>query len=199
MSQYDPNAGQRRRRAARRGEQAQQEPSMNAPQPMPGKPAASYVGQQPPVQPQGNWTLPPNPGMQPSSAPGWQNTSYPSGYGYYPSQGQRPSQGVPAQAQSAPPYQPQQSPSMGQGYQQPVGRGWSQPYPPIQNQQNRMQGGYAPAAWNGTGYSPAGDEPPREVSARKPRRLSSLLKLIAAGAVLVAAIVLVVTLMQREN
>lgn len=199
MSNYDPNAGHRRRRASRNGEQAQQEPSMNAPQPMPGKPAASYVGQQPPVRAQANWNPPTNPNMPTASQQGWQNTAYPQGYGYYPSQTQRPSQGIPMQAQSAPVYPNPQNPPMAQGgYQQPVGRGWSQPYPPVANQQSRMQGAYAPAAWNGTGYSPAGNEPPRKASAPKPRG-RNLLKLIAAGAVLIAAIVLVVSLMQREN
>lgn len=196
MSNYDPNAGQRRRRAARNGDTPQQEPSMKAPMPMPGKPAASYVSQQP--QPQANWH-PPG-GQEPSAAPqGWQTNRYPQGYGY-PVQGQRPSQGVPAQAQSAPSYRSMQNqPGMqgGSPYQQPTGRGWSQPYPQAQNPQNPWQGGYAPAAWNGTGYSPVGDgQPPRQAP---PRRRTGLLKLIAAAGVLTAAIVLVVALFLREN
>lgn len=194
---------------------------MNAPLPMPGKPAATYVGQQP-TQSQATWN-PPQPQGMPATAPnGWQNPQYPQGYGYYPGQAQRPSQGIPAQAQASQHYlggqmqgvqggQGMQGSQHGQGmqgnqfpYQQPVGRGWSQPYPPVQNQQsqqNRWQGGYAPAAWNGTGYSPAGDDsPPQRNSKAKPSRgRANLFKLIAAAGVLVVAVVLVVALILREN
>lgn len=207
MSNYDQNAGQRRRRAARNGEKKQQEPSMHAPMPMPGKPAASYVGQQQPTQPQANWN-PQRTQANPAAPNVWQTNRYPQGYGSYPVQGQRPSQGVPTQAQAAPSYRSPQSPQGAQGvqqgtpyYQQPAGRGWSQPYPPVQSPQNPWNGGYAPAAWNGTGYSPMGAEnpPQRGKGTKPPHGRANLLKLIAAGGVLVAAIVLVVALFLREN
>lgn len=182
MSSYDPNAGQRRRRTDRRADPMQPEPSMSAPSPMPGRPAATYVKPQPaPTQPQAAWEpqrAEPHPqpvqhknaykmnqpmnqqtNPQMDQQRGW-HASYPQGYGYYANQPQ-PSQGVPAQAGqtyggwqgSAYPQQPMYAQSMNQ---QP-GRGWSQQ--PANQPQNGWQGGYTPAPWNGNGYTHMYEEP----------------------------------------
>ena len=139
MRHYDPNDKNRRNKPQDMNPM-QPEPSMSAPSPMPGRPAATYVKpEQPPPQAT------------------WQQQSYmpPSGGQY---QQAKPSQGIPGG--QLPPqqyswqqgYQPPQQ-SYPQGYQPPAGRGWTQPYP-VQPQQNQAwQGSQQASPWTG-GYTP---------------------------------------------
>ncbi len=139
MRHYDPNDKNRRNKPQDMNTM-QPEPSMSAPSPMPGRPAATYVKLE-----------------QPAPQTGWQQQSYmpPSGGQY---QQAKPSQGIPGG--QLPPqqyswqqgYQPPQQ-SYPQGYQQPAGRGWTQPYP-VQPQQNQAwQGSQQASPWTG-GYTP---------------------------------------------
>lgn len=216
MSNQEPNAGVRRRRADRYADPMQSEPSMSAPSPMPGKPAASYVKQQPAeLQPQADWN-PPQEQQSYASAQSWSNARYPvqQSYANYPAQSYPPpSQGVPAQASSQQygawqqGYQPVQQ-GWQQPYQQPVGRGWSQPYP-AQNQQsqNQWQGGYNAAQWSGNGYTPAYEEQPVQGSfdggddgsgGKAPISRGTWIKIIAAAA-LVLVVVLAVSLISGQR
>ena len=149
MNPYDPNE-----------KRMQQEPSMSAPSPMPGRPAASYVKPEQPVS-QATW-------QPPQQQQSWQQTQPTAQQGYMPPPGYQyrastPSQGIPGG--QLPPqqygwqqsYQPPQQ-SYNQGYQQPTGRGWTQPYP-VQPQQNQQwQGGYQAGPWSG-GYTPDYSQP----------------------------------------
>ncbi len=144
---------------------------------------------------------------------GW-NTQ-PQGYSGYPvQQGYQPppSQGIPGG--QLPPqqygwqqgYQPVQPQQQWQGYQQPTGRGWTAPYP-VQNQQSQQpwQGGYSAAPWGG-GYAPgSGEAPGRSTHGGHGGNGGSqvdyraLLKLLAAAAVILFAVVAVVNLVSRKN
>lgn len=166
MSPYSPNEGKRRTKRQPKVKSA--EPSMSAPQPMPGKPAATYSKPPKPQQTgrQGSWQTAPRPqSQQPSQqnyqqpAPGW-NSQYPVQHSYqeysqmsYPQRG--PSQGIPGgqlpqQQYSA--WQQGYAPNTSQqlGTQQPSGRGWSQNYPvqPPAPVQHRQQGHSQPQQQN---------------------------------------------------
>lgn len=191
MAPYDPNEGDRRRNPA--------EPSMSAPSPMPGKPAASYVKPQNAPTPQADWQPPDQ------SAPkmGWQSSQqYPMAQGYMPPPTQQryqagvPSQGIPGGQLPPQQYGWQQgyTPAPPQGYpqqyQQPSGRGWTQPYPSQQPQeQNAWQGGYSVNQWPGNGYTPANDQPPVQQEPRRPKALLDPNKLVYLG---VAAVILLI-------
>ena len=179
------------------------EPSMSAPSPMPGKPAATYVRQ--PGSAAQNW-------QQQPQQNGWSGAyQAQNGYqGYAPQQSypaRMPSQGIPGG--QLPPQQyggwQQAQQQSAQSYQQPAGRGWSQPYQPQQQNQNQngWQGGYTVNQWSGGGYAPVYDnligrdapaKPPK-----KPMQRSTLLKLIAAAVAVIIAIVVVVVLMLRQR
>ena len=211
MSTQDPKNG-KRRREERLTDPLQAEPSMHAPQPMPGRPAASYV-QPRQAAPGSNatWEPPANSyarqgwsGQQPVQQPR-QGYAAPATYHQ-----QAPSQGIPGgqlpprqygawQQGYVPPQQPQQT---------PPGRGWSQPYQPVrqQNQQgNGWQGGYTVNQWAGGGYAPAYENmlgPQEKKPAPKekhPLDRATILKLIAAAMAVVVAIVLVAGLMIRRH
>ena len=214
MSTQDPKNG-KQRRDGRLADPLQTEPSMSAPQPMPGKPAASYVQPrqsapasnaewQPPQQSytaaQQGWS-----GQQPRQS--YPNYSAQQGYAPPPSQG-IPGGQLPPRQYGA--WQQGFSPSASQqSYQQPVGRGWSQPYAsqPVQqpSPQSGWQNGYNTNQWNGNGYAPVLDnmlgtrETPRPPQKKHPMSRATILKLIAAAAALVVALVLVAGLMIRQN
>ena len=213
MSTYDPNAGDRRRRADRMADANPAEPSMSAPSPMPGKPAASYVKPQPeqPVS-QADWQPPQNAQVNWHSQQyqGLQSYVPPIQQGYAPSaqQGyhqQNPSQGIPGG--QLPPQQygwrqgyvpPQPPQGYQQPYQQPTGRGWSQPYS-NQPQQSGWQGGYQVNQWPGGGYIPEYDqqpETPADPNGQSPKWQMPLLTpkmLIALAAIAVVLVVILVT------
>ncbi len=207
MRNQDPNAGMRRRRAERYVDPMQSEPSMSAPSPMPGKPAASYVKpQQPAPQSQADW----NPPQEQASA-AWSSGQYQPNpqYGNYPQQSYTlPSQGIPPQAPQQygawqQGYSPAPQQSWSQPYQPPTGRGWTQPYPvQQQQQQSTWQGGYTVNQWNGNGYIPVYEETPvqggsGDGGSGKPG--VGRIKLIAAAAAVVIALVLVVGLFVRQG
>lgn len=191
MAPYDPNEGDRRRNPA--------EPSMSAPSPMPGKPAASYVRPQNAPTPQADWQPPDQ------SAPkmGWQSSQqYPMAQGYMPPPTQQryqagvPSQGIPGGQLPPQQYGWQQgyTPAPPQGYpqqyQQPSGRGWTQTYPSQQPQeQNAWQGGYNVNQWPGNGYTPTYDQPPVQQEPQRPKALLDPNKLVYLG---VAAVILLI-------
>ena len=229
MNNQNPNEGARRRRVDRYADPMQNEPSMSAPSPMPGKPAASYVKPQPAeLQPQAEW----NPPQESKTYPvqnQWNNQRYPAqqGYANYPVQSYpAPSQGVPAQVPPAQygawqqGYQPVQQ-TYQQPYQQPSGRGWNQPYP-AQNQssQNQWQGGYTVNQWNGNGYSPVYEESVQDSfgggsgggngggndegghsgdEGKQPISRENLIKLIAAIAAVVIVVVLAVGMVSHQS
>ncbi len=217
MSTYNPNEGKRKTKRQPKIKPA--EPSMSAPQPMPGKPAASYVKpQSPPPSQQATWQTPQHP------AQGWSG-QYPAQQNYqnyqqtYPQRA--PSQGIPGgqlPQQQYGAWQQGYAPSPSQhAYQQPTGRGWSQAYPPQQpvqpqNQpqsqpqsQNGWQGGYTVNQWAGGGYAPAYEnmlgpqEPVRPPKEKRSLDRPTLVKLIAAAAAVVVAIVLVAGLLIRKS
>ena len=191
MAPYDPNEGDRRRNPA--------EPSMSAPSPMPGKPAASYVKPQNAPTPQADWQPP----DQAAPKMGWQSSQqYPMAQGYMPPPTQQryqagvPSQGIPGGQLPPQQYGWQQgyTPAPPQGYpqqyQQPSGRGWTQPYPSQQPQeQNAWQGGYSVNQWPGNGYTPANDQPPVQQEPQRPKALLDPNKLVYLG---VAAVILLI-------
>ncbi|MBR6668394.1 MAG: VanW family protein [Clostridia bacterium] len=200
MCPYDPNQDDYRR--ADGGSM----PSMSAPAPMPGKPAASYAKPQ-----------------QPASQTDWQSAQHQSGWAQQQYQGSqncmpppqqryqqaRPSQGIPGG--QVPPQQfgwqqgyiPQPPQQGYDQYQQPTGRGWSQPYPQ-QPQGSSWQGGYNAAQWLPNGYTPDYQPPVEEKPAGggtggfklPPRMLAAI---IAAAAVLVLILVLVGNSIGRQN
>jgi len=218
MKYHQTDDNNRRRRGKHAADPLLGNPSMSAPSPMPGKPAASYVKPQT-AEPasQADW----NP---PGKAPSWSGSQYPVHQGYQPVQQSYPppSQGIPGgqlPTQQYSGWQQGYSPAQQNypAYQQPTGRGWSQPYP-VQNQgQNNWQGGYTVNQWNGSnGYAPVYEDvsghgggngsggghtgngaPPS--GGKKSMSTASLLKLIAAAAVLVVAVVLVVSLIGHKN
>ncbi len=217
MNRHDPN-GKDRRDANAFAAFDPSVPSMSAPSPMPGKPAASYVRpQQPEAKPQVQWQPPQE---QPHAQSGWSG-SYPVQQGYVPPAyvPQSPSQGIPGG--QVPPRQyggwhqgytpdPVQQ-GWSQPYQQPTGRGWSQPYSDQNQSQNSWQGGYAVGQWSGSGYTPDYEEPAAQMAQpaiktngngpQPPLKWSRTLviKLAAAAAVLVIAVVLVVNLISRQS
>lgn len=213
MSNYDPNEGGRRRRADRYSDPMQAEPSMSAPSPMPGKPAASYVKPQAAPQPQADWNPPQE--QYPAAAQNWSSAQYPvqQGYQSYPVQSYpQPSQGVPAQANQQygawqQGYSPNQQGWSQQPYQAPAGRGWTQPYPAQNQSQNTWQGGYSSAAWNGNGYTPTYEDAPAQggnsggggSGGKQPMSRSTLIKLIAAGAAVLAALILVLSVVGHNQ
>ena len=154
-------------------------------------------------QPQGQYAY----GSQPVSQ-GWQPSaqSYPG----YPQGYQHPSQGVPGGQLPPPQYgawqqQGYQQPGQPQGYpmyQQPSGRGWTQPYP-VQNQQSPWQGGYQVNRWHdnppGRGAPPAGGGYGGSGGGRRPQPRSPILKLIAAAVVVVIAVSVIVGVISRQN
>jgi len=182
------------------------EPSMSAPSPMPGKPAASYVKQTAAAQPSQTDWQPPQLRYVPQ-AQGWTGNQppvqgYPVQQGYQPP----PVQGIPGG-------QPQptgswQQPSWNQPYQAPTGRGWTQPYP-AQQPQRDWQGGYTVGQWPGNGYAPGFDAQPASQGGQEAQGNDSILpfgpatvvKLIAAAVVVIIAVVIGVRLFnaQREN
>ncbi len=205
------------------------EPSMSAPSPMPGKPATNYVKPPQPAQtpktaqnPQPQWQSQ----QQMPASSGWSG-QYPMNQGYAPppqgGYGQtQPSQGIPG-GQAPQPlqyggwqqgYTPSQQ-SWPQSYQ-PTGRGWSQPYPE-QGQHQNWQGGYSAGQWAGNGYAPAYETPVQEGSASgsagpmtagmqghsshasQPIDRSIILKLAAVASVVVAAVVLIVSLIGQQS
>ena len=210
MRPYDPNSDERRRRAEQAGTNPT-EPSMSAPSPMPGKPAASYVkpqNGQPVSQP--DW----QPQQDANAAMGWQAQGYmpppQQGYQGYPQgYGQTLSQGIPGG--QVPPQQyawqqgymppPQQGYPQG-GYQQPTGRGWTQPYPVQQPQEQTWQGGYTVNQWGG-GYTPVYDQPqgapPQGENPKPLLDVNMLVKLLSALAVIVIVVVLAVNIIGRSN
>lgn len=184
MKRNNPNEGQY-------DPMLQGEPSMSAPSPMPGKNTASYGAQQ-------GWSTPQQPVYN----------SYPTQQGYQPS----PSQGIPGgqlPPQQYGAWQQGYSPAPQQGWSQPyqpTGRGWTQPYPVQQEQpqQSAWQGGYTVNQWS--------EQPAQESyvhgmpgggnggsGGRTPISQGTILKLIAAAAVLVVALTLVLTLVSRQN
>ena len=226
MKYNQPDEKNRRRRAEHSADPLLGEPSMSAPSPMPGRPAASYVKPKSaePV-PQADWNPP-----QDQTTASWANNQYPVKQGYstvrqnYPP----PSQGIPGgqlPAQQYGGWQQGYSPAPQQQsyphYQQPSGRGWSQPYP-VQNQpQNNWQGGYNVNQWNGGngyvpgyenmsghgrggngsggGHSGAGKASGSAKGGKTPLGTGGIIKLIAAMAVLVAAVVLTVNFISQKN
>ena len=202
MATHDPNKS-KGRVPANIADPKAAEPSMSAPQPMPGKPAASYVKQQTaaPARP-ADW-------QPPQNSSGWSGAYPVQQYPAYPPQQsypvRTPSQGIPGgqlPPQQYSGWQQAQMPPQQQSYQTPPGRGWSQPYANQQNQ-NEWQGGYTVNQWSGGGYAPAyenmlGQEQPPKPP-RGPMSRSTILKLIAAAAAVVIAIVVVVGLMVRRN
>ncbi|MBQ3484930.1 MAG: VanW family protein [Clostridia bacterium] len=172
----------RNRRSERYAGEFVSEPSMSAPQPMPGKPAAT------PAVP-----------LQAPSADGSTGA-----FGYtqpYPAQQQagwqQPYGGVPVQQGWSQPYPVQQPVQQGwsQPYpvQQPAQQGWSQPYPVQQPVQQSWSQPYTPAGndWQPNGGSagqPAGN------GDGGGRKGNSKLKLILAAAGILAAIVAIVIL-----
>ncbi len=168
--------------------------------------AAQPVQQSQPIQPQ----YVPQPQTWNTQPQGY--SGYPVQQGYQPP----PSQGIPGGQlppqqygwqQGYPPVQPQQ---WQQGYQQPAGRGWTAPYP-VQNQQpQQWQGGYSAAPWAGA-YSPDYGQQPAGNSQGNPGgnggsngggsqvNCGALLKLLAAAAVILLAVVGVVNLISRQN
>ena len=193
MTTYDDGDNHRRTKANAAESAAQ--PSMSAPSPMPGKPAASYV---PPTQ---NQTY-----QQPRQTKPWGWSSQ------YPPQQPRqrvPSQGVPGgqvpQQQNA--WQQGYAPAPVQ-YQQPSGRGWTQPQPV----QQQWQGGYAVGPWQGNGYTPTQSVPQTggnggnggngsggAAGGKQPHDRTWLLKQLAAIAAILVALVLVVGLLVRKG
>ena len=232
MRTYDPNDGSnRRRRSDRYTDPIQAEPSMSAPSPMPGKPAASYA--KPPqaaAQSQTGWQSTPYQDERQAAAnqyrppaQGWKGQypaqqgypaqqSYPAPQGYPVQQGYQsaPSQGVPG-GQTPPQqygaWQQGYTPApVQQGYQQPTGRGWSQPSQNQGQSSNAWQGGYAVSQWNGNGYTPVYEEPSNRgghggggTGGKHPKDRKTLIKLIAAAAVIVFAVALVVNLIVRQQ
>ena len=157
MSPYNPNDQQRMQPKGL--DPMQPEPSMSAPSPMPGRPAATYVRPEQPAS-QATWQSPQQQSWSQPQSGVQQGYMPPPGYQYRQS---TPSQGIPGG--QLPPqqygwqqgYQPPQQ-SYPQGYQQPAGRGWTQPYP-VQPQQNQnWQGGYQPGPWS-SGYTPEYNQP----------------------------------------
>ena len=198
MTPYDPNQDDRRR--TERGGMNTSEPSMSAPAPMPGKPAASYVKPQQPVS-QADW-------QPPQDQPGWAQQQYSINQGYMPPPVQQgyqptPSQGIPGGQLPPQQYTWQQgytpAPPQG-GYQQPVGRGWTQPYPVQQQQEQSWQGGYNANQWPGNGYTPVYDQPPAPTE-RQPKALLDVNKLVylAVAAVVLLIVVLVVSRTVSSN
>lgn len=213
MSPFEPKEG--KRRTKRQPKVQAGEPSMSAPQPMPGKPAATYAKPPKPQQTgqHGSWQTPQQPYRQPP-VQGWSSQQQ---YQQYPAQGysqQSPSQGIPS---GLPPQQQYGSWQQGyapmpqQTYQQPTGRGWNQPYPqpqqPVQPRQaaqpqNSWQGGYTVNQWPGNGYTPVhGNANGSAEMPRTPRKNNHgmILKLIAAAMAIVVALVLVAGLMIRKK
>ena len=155
MNPYQPNDQQRMQPKGM--DPMQGEPSMNAPSPMPGRPAANYVKPEQPAS-QATW-----------QQQGWSQQQGGVQQGYMPPPGYQyrqstPSQGIPGG--QLPPqqygwqqsYQPPQQQGYPQGYQQPAGRGWTQPYPVQPKQNQQWQGGYQPGPWSG-GYTPDYNQP----------------------------------------
>ncbi len=143
------------------------EPSMSAPSPMPGKPAAQMHYQQPVRQQTGGWSTQPYPPQQ--------------GYGYAQQPYQQSGQGAQQGWQQS--YVPPQ-----QGWSQPQQQSWQQQ--PQQPQNSGWQGGYTPGPWSG-GYTPPQEERKGRKSGNgEPPKKGNMVKLIAA----VAAIVLVVVI-----
>ncbi len=198
----------------------QGEPSMSAPSPMPGKPAASYVKPSAPEVPSQTEWEPPTTGWQPQQgqytpvSQGWTAPQQPQSYTGYPVQQgyQPPSQGIPG-GQTPPQqygawqqgYTPAPQQGWSQPYQQPSGRGWSQPYPAQNQQQGSWQGGYTVNQWTG-GYTPDYEEAPVQTegadgngSGHPPMSRGMLIKLIAAAVVLVIAVSVVVGLLNRQS
>lgn len=184
----------------------QGEPSMSAPSPMPGKPAASYVKQPAPRQ-----------NTQGQYASGQQDWSAPqqSGYSSYQQGYQPPSQGIPGGQMPPQQYgawQQGYTPAPQQGWSQPyqpTGRGWNQPYSPQEQQpQGGWQGGYTVNQWSEQPYAsqqerfipgmPQGGDGGNG-GGRTPLSRSAILKLIAAAAVLVIAVTMVVSVISRQN
>ena len=226
MKKQDSNAAGRQRRADRFFDPMQGEPSMSAPSPMPGKTAASFP--KPPVSErpfQANWDAQKanwqsSQGQQtPSGGSGWSTqqaaqsyTGYPVQQGYQPP----PSQGIPGG--QLPPqqygtwqqgYTPSPQQGRSQSYQQPSGRGWTQPYPvqqPYQQSQGNWQGGYTVNQWSGNGYSPdqgnhviPGAPQGQENGNRPPHNRSAMIKLISVAVVLVAAVAIVIGVIGKQN
>lgn len=170
----------------------QGEPSMSAPSSIPGKTTAPYGGQQ-------GWNSP-----QQSAY-----SNYPMQQGYQPP----PSQGIPGgqlPPQQYGAWQQGYTPAPQQGWSQPyqpTGRGWSQPYPvQEQPQQGNWQGGYTVNQWSEpqaqqTSFIPGmpGGSSNDGSGERPPMSRSTILKLIAAAAVLVLALTLVLSLVSRQN
>ncbi len=149
------------------------EPSMSAPSPMPGKPAAN-VPYQPPQQH----------GM------GWSAQPYQQGYAQQPYPQQGGQQAYPQQGMQQT-YPPQQNWQQGwqQPYQQPHTQSWQQQQPRPQQPQQGWQGGYNVNPWQGNGYTP----PPKGGASGggKPPRNTKLIKLLAVLAVVIIAVVVV--------
>ena len=184
MNRNDPNQGQY-------DPMLRNEPSMSAPSPMPGRNNTAYGAQQ-------GWNAP--------QQPVYQNYNMQQGYQPPPSQG-IPGGQMPPQQYGA--WQQGYTPSHQQGWSQPyqpTGRVWSQSYPAQeQPQQGAWQGGYTVNQWS---------EPQQEQSSyisgmpgggnggsggRTPISRGTIIKLVAAAAVLVAALVLVLSLISRQN
>ena len=198
MSPYDPNQGDHLR--AGRGSSNPSEPSMSAPAPMPGKPAASYVKPKQPVS-QADW-------QPPQHQPEWAQQK-PVSQGYMPPPVQQgyqptPSQGIPGGQLPPQQYTWQQgytpAPPQG-GYQQPTGRGWTQPYPVQQPQEQSWQGGYSVNQWPGNGYAPVYDQPSVQQEPQRPKALLDPNKLVylAVAAVVLLIVVLVVSRTVSSN
>ena len=207
MNRNDPTGGNGR--ANQYDPMLQGEPSMSAPSPMPGKPAASYV--QRPAPGQAGWQS--NQGQSVPGGNGWSGAQQPR-QNYAGNQGyQPPSQGIPGGQlpqqqygwqQGYTPAPSQQNPA---GYQQPSGRGWTSPYPTQSQHQNSWQGGYAVSQWGGSsGYTPGyAHTPPSGPNngggngGGKSPSPSAILKLAAVIAVIVAAVAALVGLISKNN
>ncbi len=160
------------------------EPSMSAPSPMPGKPAAQMHYQQP---------------AQPHHSMGWNTQPYPpqQGYGYqnpqYPQQRnaqQGWQQGYPSAQQSwQQPYQQPQQQSWQQSRHQQPNQGW--------------HGGYNVNPWNG-GYTPVqqpakgGSSGGASKGGKQPMD-KNMIKLIAAVVAIVLVVVIVVNMIGKSN
>ena len=193
MHPYDQNqTNQRHRRSERYVVESVSEPSMSAPQPMPGKAGTAKATN--PVQPaqdyaepistnavQGyptrpDWSQP----YQPPQQQGWSQTYQP--------------QPAPDWSQAYPPQEPAEWP-------QPAQQGWSQSYPPqmqqgwsqaYQQQNWQPANGYAPAGMQADplGQMPAAGGSPDTTSGGGSR--NGWIKLAAVAAAIVAAVVLLV-------
>jgi len=165
--------------AANRQNQSTGEPSMSAPSPMPGKPAAQMHHQQPAQQHPGTgWN------QQPYSH---QGTGYQQPY-------QRSAQSQPQGWQQG---YSQAQPGWNQ-YQQGAPQGWQQQPQQSGHSHHGWQGGYHVNPWNG-GYAPAQPDKGGNSGGTKPPKKNNMLPLIGAVGVIVLLIVIISAVVGKSS